>query len=345
MTTHKKSELYFLLTLVLIIATISFFVFKPFLPAVISAIVFAIIFAPVHRFILKIMRHQAGISALISTVLVLIIAVVPLVVVGINIFYEASNLYSSVVSGSNASNLSLFAEKTVKVVKSYTDYPLDLSIDINQYLKQGLTWLLQHLGPLFSNIATLLLSAFIFLIALYYTFKDGQKFKNAIITISPLHDIHDETIVKKLTQAVNSVVRGTLVVAVIQGILTSIGFAIFGIPNPTLWGSTAVVSALIPGVGTALVLVPAIIFLFVTGQFLASFGLLLWSVLAVGLIDNFLGPKFVGKGVNIHPFIILLSILGGLGFFGPLGFVLGPLVVSLLFALIDIYLSIRNEHN
>jgi predicted PurR-regulated permease PerM len=345
MTTHKKSELYFLLALVVIATAISFFIFKPFFPAVILAIIFAIVFAPVHRAILRTTRNKAGIAAFITTLFVLVIAVAPLIFVGINIVYEASGLYSTLVTGNNTTILSTIAEKTIDVVKNYFSFSIDLNIDFNQYLKQGLTWILQHLGPVFSNIANLLLSSFIFLVALYYSFKDGQKLKSAIISISPLHDAHDETIAKKLIQAVNSVVRGTLVVAVIQGILTSIGFAIFGIPNPTLWGSTAAVSALIPGVGTAMVLVPAILFLFLTGQLWASVGLLFWAILAVGLIDNFLGPKFIEKGVNIHPFIILLSILGGIGFFGPLGFVLGPLVVSLLFALLDIYLSIRKEHN
>jgi predicted PurR-regulated permease PerM len=112
---------------------------------------------------------------------------------------------------------------------------------------------------------------------------------------------------------------------------------IFGIPNPALWGSFAVVSAFIPGLGTSLVVVPGILYLFFTGAHLHALGLLIWGVLAVGLIDNYLGPILINRGVNVHPFLIFLSIMGGLVFFGPIGFIAGPLMVALLFALLEIY--------
>jgi len=108
-----------------------------------------------------------------------------------------------------------------------------------------------------------------------------------------------------------------------------------------LWGSVTAIAALIPGVGTSLVLIPAILFLFISGRFFPGFGLLIWGAGAVGLVDNFLGPKLVGRGMRMHPFIILLSVLGGIGFFGPVGFLLGPLTISLFFAFFEIYSSIK----
>jgi len=159
-----------------------------------------------------------------------------------------------------------------------------------------------------------------------------------------LQDIHDETIFNKIAIAINSVVRGNLTIAVIQGILTAVGFTIFGVPNPFLWGSVAAISALVPSIGTALVLLPAILFLYFSGETFSALGLFLWGMMAVGLIDNFLGPKLVERGMRLHPFLILLSIFGGISFFGPLGFLLGPLVLSLLFALLEIYSAISKEH-
>ena len=132
--------------------------------------------------------------------------------------------------------------------------------------------------------------------------------------------------------------------ALIQGILTAVGFALFGVPNPTLWGSVAAIAALVPSVGTALVLFPAILFLYWSGAALSALGLLLWGATAVGLIDNFLGPKLAGRGMRLHPFLILLSILGGIALFGPIGFLLGPLVLSMLFVLLEIYSVINKEH-
>ena len=181
------------------------------------------------------------------------------------------------------------------------------------------------------------MGVFIFLVALYYLFKDGHKLKKAVVALSPLRDIYDETIFSKLALAINSVIRGSLTVALVQGILTAVGFAIFGVPNATLWGSVAAIAALIPGIGTALVLLPAIFYLFFNGETFFAVGLFLWGMTAVGLIDNFLGPKLVERGIRLHPFLILLSILGGISFFGPLGFLLGPLALSLFFVLLEIY--------
>jgi predicted PurR-regulated permease PerM len=217
----------------------------------------------------------------------------------------------------------------------------DFSSTIDQYLNDGLTWLVQHLGFIFKSFAKIAISSFIFLVALYYLLKDGVKFKRAVITLSPLDEADDEIIFQKLGMAINTVVEGNLLIALVQGILTCLGLAIFGIANPVLWGSVAAAAALVPGIGTALVLTPAILFLFLTGGMFNGTGLLIWGVLAVGLVDNFLGPKLIGHGIQIHPLLILLSVIGGLAFFGPLGFLLGPLTITLLFVILDIYSSFR----
>ena len=331
---HQKSELYFLFTLLAGIFILTFFIFKPFLYALVLAMVFATVFGPIHKKALAITRERRCLAALLATVVVLIVVVAPLAFLGIQIFQEATQLYSFLISNGSVSNF----------FKRFFPVPIEFSVDVNQYLKQGLSWLLQHLGSLFANVAKVIVGVFVFLVALYYLFKDGQKLKKAVIDLSPLQDIHDETIFNKLELAINSVVRGNLAVAFVQGMLTAIGFTIFGVPNAALWGSVAAIAALIPGIGTALVLIPAIIYLFLSGETLFAVGLLLWGMTAVGLVDNFLGPKLVERGMRLHPFLILLSILGGIGFFGPLGFLLGPLVLSLLFALLEIYFTIRKEH-
>ena len=110
-----------------------------------------------------------------------------------------------------------------------------------------------------------------------------------------------------------------------------------------LWGGAAAIASLVPNIGTALVLAPAIGFLYFGGEVGRAVGLAIWGVLAVGMIDNFLGPILINRGVRIHPLLILLSVIGGLGLFGPVGFLLGPLVVSLLFALLDIHLETADE--
>ncbi|MCR4334225.1 MAG: AI-2E family transporter [Patescibacteria group bacterium] len=340
---HQKSELYFLLILLSGIFVLAFFIFKPFFYAFILAIVFATVFGPLHKKILTVTREKRGLAALLATLSVLVVVVVPLAFLGIQIFQEASGIYSSLAQNSDATDLSRSIGEYLQNLTRFSPVPVETSFDVSQYLKQGLSLLLQHLGPLFANIVQAMLSVFIFLVTLYYLFKDGHKLKRVVVTLSPLQDIHDETIFNKLSLAINSVIRGNLVVALVQGTLTAIGFAIFGIPNAVLWGSIATITALIPGIGTALVLLPAILYLYFSGATLSAGGLLLWGMTAVGLVDNFLGPKLIERGMRLHPFLILLSILGGIGFFGPLGFLLGPLVLSLLFAFLEIYFTIRKN--
>ena len=338
----QKPQLYFLLFILAVISILVFFIFQPFLYALILAMVFATVFQPVYQKMLLIVRGQKGIAAFATLLIVAIAVFTPLVFLGIQIFREAQAFYSSLGSvGGKDAILNIFNGLMSRIQEYFPS--AQISFDSDQYVRRGLDWLIQHLGAVFGSFAKMLASAFVFLIALYYLLKDGHKVKSNLVSLSPLSDEHDEAIFKTLERAVNSVVRGNLFIAVIQGILVSVGFAIFGVPNAILWGSIAAIAALIPGIGTALVLIPAILFLFATGQIFPAIGLLAWGMGAVGLVDNFLGPRLMGRGIELHPLIILLSVLGGIGFFGPIGFLLGPLIVSLFFALLDIYSSLRKE--
>ncbi len=340
LTDNQKPQVYFLLTILMGTLILSFFIFRPFLYALILAMIFAIVFRPLHQKILYFTRQKQGLAAFFTTITIVAFILAPLVFLGLQIFQEASQLYSYFIDGGGKNGILNIFNGLMDNFQKLFPWPQEFSLNIDQYLKQGLSWLLQNLGAVFSNFTKLLVSAFIFLIALYYLLKDGQKLKKTVIALSPLTDIDNETIFKKIEVAVNSVIKGNITIALIQGVLTTIGFVIFGVPNPFLWGTVAAIAALIPGIGTALVLTPAIIFLFLTSSTLSGFGLLIWGVIAVGLVDNFLGPKLVERGVRLHSFLILLSVLGGMIFFGPIGFLLGPLTLSLLFALLDIYPSI-----
>lgn len=340
---HRKSEMYFLLLLLVGIFILVYYVLQPFLFSLILAIVFATVFEPLHNTILARTNNRHGLSALLSTICVLLVVIIPLSFLGIQIFREATTAYTYLSDTNNTTAISTAISEGVKDLTAFSPIHIEFKGDINQYARQGLNWLLQHTGSFFSNAAKALMGIFIFLLALYYVFKDGHRLKKSLIAYSPLHDIHDETIFHKLALAVNSVTRGNLTVALIQGMVTALGFIIFGVPSAALWGSVAAIAALVPTVGTALVTVPAIIYLYLSGTTLLAGGLLIWGIVAVGLVDNFVGPKLVERGTNLHPFLILLSILGGIGFFGPLGFLLGPIILSLLFAFLEIYVEISKE--
>ncbi len=194
-----------------------------------------------------------------------------------------------------------------------------------------------NLGKIFSGTASIVLGLFLFVISLFYILRDGHNFRKSIIELSPLADAYDKQIIERLERAVNSVVRGSFTISLVQGTLAGIGFAIFGVPNAVLWGTVAAVGALLPGLGTGLVILPALIYLVATGSLASAIGLGIWGVVIVGLVDNLLLPMVVGRGFTVHPVFVLFSIIGGILFFGPVGIFLGPLIIALLFALLEIY--------
>ena len=135
----------------------------------------------------------------------------------------------------------------------------------------------------------------------------------------------------------NSIFVGSLVVGILQGVSTGLAFAAFGIPAPALWGTVAAIASLVPGFGTSLIILPGVAYLMFAGQYVYAAGLLVWGYAAILLLDHTLGPILVNKGVHVHPFLVLMSVLGGLVTFGFVGLFLGPLILVFLFTLLDIY--------
>lgn len=341
---YKRIQAYFFLSILLVAFLLNVFIFLPYVGALLLGATFAIVFHPLYKKILRITGGREVLAALATTLVVVAVVLVPLVFFGIQLFNEAHQLYTSVAqSGSGgdfASRVAVFIQEKVNLLFPSAK-PIvsggNLAVEVNQYSRQVLGWIIQNIGPLFSGIAHVALGILISIVTLYYILKDGGKLERALMAISPLADRYDKEILNRLHIVVNSVVKGTLVMALIQGMLAGIGFTLFGVPNPVLWGSVTVIAALLPLIGTALVTMPGVLYLAVFGNFIPAFGLLIWSTVIVGFVDNFLRPKLMERDLHLHPLLILLSVLGGIGFFGPLGFLIGPLALSLLFALLHIY--------
>jgi len=340
---NQKPQFYFLLVLIVLTAVMSFYVLKPFVSVFILALIFATIFHPLYRKILKYCFNFESLAAFLTTIIVVVIILTPLTLLSMSILQEARQLYVSLLDGGGKDTFINVFNSLSENFRQYFLLPQSFSINIGQYVKEFLNWLLQNLGGLFSNFASILMTSFIFLFSFYYLLKDGQKLKQAVVKYSPLDDTDDEMILNKLDLAISSVIKCNFTIAFLQGFLTTIGFTIFGVPNAILWGTAAAIASLIPSIGTSLVFIPAIILMYVSGHLFSAIGLLFWGVLAVGLIDNFLGPKLIGRGMKLHPLLVLFSVIGGAVFLGPIGFILGPMTLSLLFTLVHIYFYITND--
>jgi len=330
---------YFIIFALGVSCIVVYFIAKPFLGPLILAAVFAFLLQPIYQRILKHIRKQESLVAFITTILAIFLIVLPIVFLGTQIFKEASQLYQSL--GSNGGFEKLFRDIVVRIS---TVFPVFGNFEINNlshYVTQALEILVENLGRIFSSFAKILLNTFVFLMAFYFFLKDGSKLKNYLLALSPLDNEQNKFILSRLKLGVLSTVKGNLTIGLIQGTMTGIGFTIFGVPNPILWGSITVVAAFIPGIGTALIIAPAVVLLFISGNIFGGIGLLVWGITAVGLIDNFLGPKIIGNGMQLHPLAVFIAVLGGIAFFGPMGFILGPLAMSACVTLIDIYSSFK----
>lgn len=331
---------HFLAALILVSLALSFFILRPFLVVLVLAAVFAVVLQPVHR---RVSRHLSGLPSLaaLATILIAVICIlVPLTFITQQIVHEAQQLYTSLVVEQRQLSLGAAFGNVNHVLTGYAPSlrvsEAELVRSVDEYSKEALAWLLANLGGAFGGASRLLLTFFVFAIALYYLLRDGARLKKWVIEISPLSEADDEVVSVQLENAINSVIRGSLTISLLQGVLTAIGFTLFSVPNSVLWGVVAALASLIPGVGTSLVLVPAVVYLVFMGSTVQAIGLAVWAVLAVGMIDNFLGPRLMGKGMQLHPLLVLLSVFGGLSFFGAAGLFMGPLSLSLLFALLSL---------
>ncbi len=333
---QNRIRIAFLLVLLAGATLLSFFVLKPFLSAIFLAIIAVITFDGFHERMVRFFRWNKTVWALFSTIIICLGILIPLVFFGALIFQEAQTLYSKIPASFSTTG---FVDNTLSLVEARitTLFP-SFSLEITQYARQALEWVVGNMSAFFAGFLGSIVTFFITMLGLFYLFKDGKSIMKSLTELSPLEDRYDIRIFNKIKSSVDSIVRGTLIKAVIQGLLVYMGFLFFGVPNPALWGAVAVIASLIPAIGTAVVTVPAIIYLFYVGEIVPMFFLIVWASLVIGLSDNILTPYLMKRGgLEVHPFIILISILGGVSFFGPVGFIAGPVVISVFYALMDVY--------
>ncbi|HMR55224.1 MAG TPA: AI-2E family transporter, partial [Candidatus Doudnabacteria bacterium] len=277
---------------------------------------------------------KPGIASIVTLLVMLIAVAIPLWLFGQVIYNEIVGLYERYNNGGLILDRNQIVASLPEQVR---DLIADFSEELNNFVAQVTNQLFSSVTTIVSNIAGFVTAFFIFLFVVYYLLKDGSKIKQALLDVSPLEKSQAIKLFNKLVSAVNGVVKGSFIVALIQGAVATVGFLIFGLPEPFLWGAVTVVASLVPMIGTALVLVPAVIFLAITGNSPQALGLAIWGAVAVGLADNFVVPKLIGGSIKLHPVLVLLSVIGGLQFFGILGFLIGPIIMAIFVAMVEMY--------
>jgi len=309
-------------------------IMSPFLSALALAAVIVTISSPLYHKIIQYMpRRSPSLAAFISTIIVFVVGILPLVLMTTLVVNEVVDFYRDIDSAEGLTITTITASIEDQIQRLVPEFEINLADQI----RLSAEWVTGNLASIFAGTISTLFLFFIALIATFYFFRDGKDLLKLVIKASPLPDAEDTEILNRMARAIRAVATGTLLVALIQAVLATIGMTVAGVDRAVLIGGLVAIAAMIPGIGTGVVMFPVVIILFLSGNVVPAVGLLIWSVAAVGLVDNFIGPQLMSRGNNMHPFIILISVLGGLSLFGPIGFLIGPVVVTLFLVLLEIY--------
>ncbi len=212
-----------------------------------------------------------------------------------------------------------------------------IAASLGQAAKATGGFLVGSASAMTAGTAAFLLDAFVMLYAMFFFLKDGRRILEKIFYYIPLSHEDEERMLERLGSVTRATIKGTLVIGFIQGALAGVAFWLAGIQGAAFWGTIMVVLSIVPGIGAALVWVPAVIYLYVVGDNLPATLLLIWCAAVVGTVDNVLRPILVGKDAKMPDLLILVGTLGGLFLFGPIGFIVGPVVCGLFLTAWDIY--------
>ena len=312
---------------------------RPFIGVLAWAIVLVIVFYPVHQQ-LKIRLGRPSLSALLSCVLVVLLAVLPLTLLTVAVAEELSaavpNLPSKIASVMNPQTsvigrMSEWIQGRFGIDTSRSEqFMADQLQRAGQFLL-GLSW------NLAGGIASGIVKAFFVVFTMYYLFRDGDRIVSKLPAALPLELKQSEAIITRTREVVSASVYGIVVIASLQGFLGGLAFWILGIPSPLLWAVLMTFVCMIPVLGSFLVWLPLSIYLFMNGHWTKAILLVLWGALVISTIDNFLRPKWMKNQTRLHELLVFFSVLGGISIFGLLGIVLGPVVLAITLGLLQTF--------
>lgn len=312
---------------------------RPFITVLEWAAVLVIIFYPVHKRLARKIKRR-GLSALLSSLLVIVIIVLPLIFLTMALANELSGAVRNLPE--NAARLmnpeSAITGKVLQWIHDHLGEDAARSRDfiIKQLEVTGTALLGQSIGVV-GNIVGAIVKAFFVIITMYYLFRDGDRIVAALPGVLPLNRNQSEAILARTSQVVSASVYGVVTIAMLQGLFGGLAFWALGVPSPILWATVLAFVCMIPIAGSFFVWLPASIYLILTGHWTKGILLVLWGALVISTIDNFLRPKLISDQTKLHELFVFFSVLGGMSVFGLLGIVLGPVVLAITLGLLETF--------
>jgi predicted PurR-regulated permease PerM len=341
MNERKLSRTFFVV--VLLGTTVIFFrMVRIFFVPVLLAAVFASLFYPLYEAFLRIFRGKRTLASFACCFVLLLGLIGPLYLVADLVTREAIDFYRTFHERIGA----FFQAGAAGPLGRLRNLPLVRQLGLDRIdLQSALQNVASSAGPFAAALIKrtsqgtiqVVILLFTTLFTMFYFFRDGKDLLRRIRSLIPLDREHKNAIVARFSSVAKATVKGTLLIALVQGTLSGLTLWIFGVGSPFLWGVVATLTAVIPLVGAWLVLYPAAFIQIATGHLWQGIGILLVTVIVIVNVDNVMRPRLVGQETGMHDLMVFFSTLGGIAMFGPMGFIVGPMVAALFLSLLDIY--------
>ncbi|MDJ0829136.1 MAG: AI-2E family transporter [Desulfobacterales bacterium] len=315
----------------------------PFISIIVIAAVVTGLFSPVYQFLQQ--KLNPSISSALTCILIFLTLFIPIVFfVGI-LAQQAYDLYlmgRSAVISEQVKNLLENSHIVERINQFLGHFNITLSGDefqksLSELGKVVGLFLFEQSRSIAQNTLSFLANFFLMLLVIYFLLIDGRRAITFIVDLSPLPQDQDEKLIQKFKDMSGAILIGNGLGGLIQGTCGGVLFALFGIKSPFLWGVIMGILAFLPIIGIGAVLIPASIYLFLTGRIAAGIFFIIFYIILSGSVEYLWKPKIVGGKVQMHTLLVFLSIIGGLKLFGILGIIYGPLIITAFLTLTDIY--------
>jgi len=333
----------FILLLLLLVGVTFLGMISNFLVALIMAAVFAGLLHPWHRRLGTALGGRSHLSAVLILLATMLAIVLPLAGLAGVVAAEAVHVSQQVRpwvqeliarDGPGTDNLPGWLLRYVDMLDPYRESILN---KLAEAASSTGTWLVSSVSTVTQGTLGFLLSLFVMAYAMFFFLIDGPHLVNALKSHLPLSSEDRDVVVGRGLAVTRASLKGILIIGALQGTLVGLGLWAAGLSGAVFWGTIVFVLSAVPGLGAPIIWLPAAIYLAMTGSVGWGIALALWGALVVGLVDNILRPLIVGRDAKLPDLVVLVSILGGIGAFGVMGIVLGPILAAMLDTLLDIY--------
>ncbi len=328
-----------------VLGYLTYQIFQPFLTSIMWAVVFCVVFYPVYAFTLRRIKLQA-VASLITLLLILIAVIGPFSYISYSLVSEVSDIVAKTDSEARTLTSLLSDERVTRIFRKIEPYTglegpseeviIENTKKVGQKVVEGLS---AGFGNMMNVVGNFVIMAF----TIFFFLKDGPRFLQKSREYLPFSEQHRDRLTSQVKDMIVSTIYGGVIVAVVQGILGGITFALLGLRSPIFWGSAMALASFVPMLGTAVIWLPAAVILLLEGAYAKGVGLILIGLFVISMVDNVLRPLIIGGRTKMPTIIIFFTVLGGIKVFGLLGLVMGPLVFALFLSVFEIFRTMEAE--